>query len=63
MPKNILSDTEVKLIRYTSEKKYSESFSAIRFYDEEDEREFTFLTNTKYITAFDVANFINKDGS
>ena len=43
MLKNILSDAEVKLIGYTSEKKYPESFRIIRFYDEEDEREFTFF--------------------
>lgn len=31
MPKNILTDAEVKLIGYTSEKKYPESFRVIRF--------------------------------
>lgn len=60
MPKNILSDAEVKLIGYTSEKKYPESFRVIRFYDEEDEREFTFLTNAKHISALDVANLYKK---
>ena len=54
MPKNILSDAEVKLIGYTSGKKYPESFRVIRFYDEEDDREFTFLTNAKHISALDV---------
>lgn len=33
MPKNILRDAEVKLIGYTSEKKYPESFRVIRLYD------------------------------
>lgn len=60
MPKNVLSDAEVKLIGYTSEKKYLESFRIIRFYDEEDEREFTFLTNAKHISAFDVTNLYKK---
>ena len=60
MLKNILSDAEVKLIGYTSEKKYPESFRIIRFYDEEDEREFTFLTNAKHISAFDVTNLYKK---
>lgn len=60
MPKNILSDAEVKLIGYTSEKKYPESFRVIRFYDEEDDREFTFLTNAKHISALDVANLYKK---
>ena len=63
MPKNILSDAEGKQIGYTSEKKYSESFRVIRFYDEENDREFTFLTNAKHISALDVANLYKKDGS
>ncbi|EDV00088.1 transposase, IS4 family [Phocaeicola coprocola DSM 17136] len=60
LPKNILSDAEVKLSGYTSEKKYPESFRIIRFYDEEDDREFTFLTNAKHISALDVANLYKK---
>lgn len=51
MTKNILSDAEVELIGYTSEKEYSESFRIIRLYDEENERKFTFLTNAKHISA------------
>ena len=60
MPKNILSDAEVKLVGYASEKKYPETFRIIRFYDEEDKREFTFLTNAKHISALDVANLYKK---
>lgn len=60
MPKNILSDAEVKLIGYTSEKKYPESFRVIRFYNKEDDREFTFLTNAKHISALDIANLYKK---
>ena len=60
MPKNILTDAEVKLTGYLSEKKYPETFRLIRFYDEEDDREFTFLTNAKHITANDVANLYKK---
>ena len=63
MSKNILSDAEVKLIGYISEKKYPESLRIIRFYDEEDEREFTFLTNAKHISTLDVTNLSKKDGS
>ena len=59
IPKNILSDAKVKLIGYTSEKKYLESFRAICFYDEE-EREFTFLANAKHISALDVSNLYKK---
>ena len=60
MPKNILTEAEVKLNGYASEKKYPESFRLIRFYDEEDKREFTFLTNAKHISALDVANLYKK---
>ena len=60
MPQNILTDAEVKLTGTLSEKKYPERFRLIRFYDEEDDREFTFLTNAKHITAIDVANLYKK---
>lgn len=62
MPKNVLTDAEVKLTNYLSEKKYPESFRLIRYYDEEDGREFVFLTNAKHLSALDVANSIRKDG-
>ena len=60
MPKNILSDAEVRLVGYASEKKYPETFRLVRFYDEDDKREFTFLTNAKHISALDVANLYKK---
>lgn len=60
MPKNILTDAEVKLTGVLSEKKYPETFRLIRFYDEEDEREFIFLTNAKHISAINVANLYKK---
>ena len=58
--KNVLTDAEVKLTGYLSEKKYPESFRLIRYYDEEDDREFTFLTNAKQLSALDVANLYKK---
>ena len=42
MPKNIMTDAEVKLTGYLSGKKYPESFRLVRYYDEEDDRELTF---------------------
>jgi len=60
MPENVLTDAEVKLTGYLSEKKYPEPFRLIRFYDEEEEREFTFLTNTKHLTALEVAELYKK---
>ena len=60
MPKNILTDAEVKLVGYLSEKKYPESFRLIRYYDEDDDREFTFLTNATHISALDIARLYKK---
>lgn len=60
MPKNVLTDAEVKLTGYMSEKKYPESFRLVRYYDEEEEREFTFLTNAKHLTALEVAELYKK---
>ena len=60
MPKNILKDSEVKLTIYLFEKKYPESFRLIRFYDEEEDREFTFLTNAKHLPAQEVADLYQK---
>ena len=60
IPKNALTDAEVKMTGYLSEKKYPESFRLIRYYDEEDDREFTFLTNTTHISALNIANLYKK---
>ena len=60
MPKNVLTDAEVKLTGYMSEKNYPESFRLVRYYDEEEEREFTFLTNAKHLTALNVAELYKK---
>ena len=60
MPKNVLTDVEVKLTGYLSEKKYPESFRLVRYYDEEEEREFTFLTNAKHLNALEVAELYKK---
>ena len=60
MPKNVLIDAEVTLTDYLSEKKYPESFRLIRYYDEEDDREFVFLTNAKHLSALNVANLYKK---
>ena len=60
MPKNVLINAQVKLTSYLSEKMYSESFRLIRYYEEEDDCEFTFLTNAAHISALDVANLYKK---
>ena len=60
IPKNALTDAEVKMTGYLSEKKYPESFRLIRYYDEEDDREFIFLTNATHVSALDIANLYKK---
>ena len=60
MPKNVLTDAEVKLTGYLSKKKSPESFRLVRYYDEEEEREFTFLTNAKHLNAIEVAELYKK---
>lgn len=60
MPKYILTDAEVKLNGYLSDKKYLELFRLVRYYDEEDDREFTFLKNATYISVLDIANLYKK---
>lgn len=58
--KHVLNDAEVKLTGYLSEKKYPESFRLICNYDEEDDREFTFITNAKHLFALEVAELYKK---
>lgn len=60
MPKNILSDTEVRLTGYLSEKKYPGTFRIVKYWDEEEQREFTFMTNAKHLTAQDIADLYQK---
>ena len=55
MPKGILTDAEIVLTVYGSQKGYPEHMRLIRFYDEEQGREFMFLTNAMELTALQVA--------
>ena len=56
MPKNILTDAEIELTVYKSGKDYPEHLRLVRFYDEEQDREFMFLTNAMELTALQVAD-------
>ena len=60
MPKYILTDAEMKLTGYISKKKYPESFRLIRYYDEKENREFSFLINATRISALDITNLYKK---
>ena len=55
LPKNILSDCEIELTGFYTQKSYPETIRLVRFWDEEDEREFIYLTNAKHIQALQVA--------
>ena len=55
MPKNILSDSEIQLLGFYSQKAYSERIRMVRYWDEEDQREFVYLTNAKHLSALQVA--------
>lgn len=55
LPKNVLSDCEIILTGYYSQKAYPERIRMVRYWDEEDQREFVYLTNAKHISALQVA--------
>ena len=55
MPKGILTDAEIALTVYGSQKGYPEHMRLVRFYDEEQGRGFMFLTNAMELTALQVA--------
>ena len=56
MPKNILTDAEIGLTVYKSRKDYPENLRLVRYYDEEQDREFMFLTNAMDLTAQQIAD-------
>ncbi len=51
LPKNILTDAEIELTVYGSQKGYPDHLRLVRFYDEEKDRKFMFLTNAVELTA------------
>lgn len=55
LPKNILSDCEIELTGPKSSKLYPESIRMVRCWDEEESREFVYLTNASHISALMVA--------
>ena len=56
MPKGIRTDAEIELTIYGSQKGYPEHLRLVRFFDEEQGREFMFLTNAMELTALQVAD-------
>ena len=56
LPKNILTDAEIELTVYKSRKDYPENLRLIRYHDQEQDREFMFLTNAMDLTAQQIAD-------
>jgi transposase len=56
MPRNVLTDSEIMLTDYITSKKYKEKLRLVKFYDEEQGREFSFLTNAFHLSSLEVAN-------
>ena len=50
LPKNILTDAVIEFTEYNSYRKYPEKLRLVKFYDEEQGREFAFLTNAFHLT-------------
>lgn len=55
LSKNVLSDSTIELTIYRSSKDYPKRLRLVRYYDEEQEREFVFLTNATHISSLLVA--------
>ncbi len=56
MPDNVLSDQLITLSGFYSQQKYPEKIRKVIYWDGEQKREFTFLTNATEISALEIAN-------
>lgn len=56
LPKNVLTDAEIIFTEDSSFEKYPESLRLVRFHDDEQNRDFVFLTNAKHLSSLEVAN-------
>lgn len=57
---NVLSDSEIRFIGYYKKDDYPEPLRLIKYWDEENQREFTFLTNNFDLTALQVAELYHQ---
>lgn len=55
LPKNVLSDASVFLTGFYPKQYYPEPLRLVKYWDEEQEREFIFITNAMHISALQVA--------
>ncbi len=56
LPENIQTDAEIRLTGAVSRGKYPGKLRLVRFHDEEQDRDFAFITNAMRIKALEVAN-------
>ena len=57
---NVLSDSKIRFTGYYKKDDYSEPLRLIKYWDEENKREFTFLTNNFDLTALQVAELYHQ---
>ncbi len=55
LPKNVFSDVLIELTGSYPKQYYPEYLRMVRYWDEEQKREFIFLTNSMHISALQVA--------
>ena len=56
LPKNVFTDAEIALTEEPSFMKYPEKLRLVRYHDDEQDRDFAFLTNAFHLSALEVAN-------
>ena len=56
LPRNVLSDLTIGLTGFYPKQYYPGALRLVRYWDEQQEREFVFLTNATHISALQVAN-------
>ena len=56
LPKNVLADSVIELTDVNTRKKYPERLRLVRFHDDEQDRDFAFLTNAFHLTSLEIAN-------
>lgn len=56
LPQNVLSDARTRLSEESSFSKYPTDLRLVKFHDEEQDRDFLFLTNAFHLTSLEIAN-------
>ena len=54
LPKNVLTDSVIELTDVNTQKKYPERLRLVRFHDDEQDRDFAFLTNAFHLTSLEL---------